>query len=90
MQYPWPAHQGVITGYKFGFRHKSINTLTSLVNRTITVSPGIAYVRIHGNQSVRIAVTDYRDYRQFFPFIKYGTILPYHQSVLQLSFLIDQ
>ena len=26
MQYPRPAHQGVITGYKFGFRHKSINT----------------------------------------------------------------
>ena len=32
MQYPRPAHQRVITGYKFRFRHKSINTRTSLVN----------------------------------------------------------
>lgn len=66
MQYPRPAHQRVITGYKFRFRHKSINTRTSLVNRTITVLTIIAYVRIHRNQPIRIAVTDYRDYKQFF------------------------
>ena len=90
MQYPRPAHQGVITGYKFGFRHKSINTRTSLVNRAITVLTIIAYIRIHRNQSVRIAVTNYRDYKQFFPFIKYGTIRPYHQSVIQLSFLVGR
>ena len=84
MQYPRPAHQRVITGYKFGFRHKSINTRTSLVNRTITVLTIIAYVRIHRNQPIRIAVTDYRDYKQFFPFIKYGTISPL-SSFLSLS-----
>ena len=90
MQYPRPAHQGVITGYKFRFRHKSINTRTSLVNRTITVLTIIAYVRIHRNQPVRIAITDYRDYKQLFPFIKYGTILPYHQSVIQLSLSVGE
>ena len=57
MQYPRPAHQGVITGYKFRFRHKSINTRTSLVNRTITVLTIIAYVRIHRKPSRSVSLS---------------------------------